>query len=144
MVTALWPPQMLQGELAGYLRPENDIVLSRDHQIAQAKKAVLELSEGYAPPEPSELVLPGEGGRLAIESAVANFLKARTISEHDALIGRQLAYVLTGGDRANGIDPVDEQYVLDLEREAFVKLSQEPLSQARMAHMLKTGKPLRN
>jgi 3-hydroxyacyl-CoA dehydrogenase len=52
--------------------------------------------------------------------------------------------VLTGGERANGTDPVDEQYLLDLEREVFVSLAGESLSQDRMAHMLKTGKPLRN
>jgi 3-hydroxyacyl-CoA dehydrogenase len=81
---------------------------------------------------------------LAIESAVVNFVKSGTISEHDALIARKLAYVLTGGERANGIDPVDEQYLLDIEREAFVSLAGEPKSQARMGHMLKKGKPLRN
>jgi 3-hydroxyacyl-CoA dehydrogenase len=90
------------------------------------------------------LIPPGESGRLAIRSAVDGFVKSGTISEHDALLGNTLAYVMTGGDKANGIDPVDEQYLLDIEREAFVTLAGEPKSQARMAHMLKTGKPLRN
>ena len=128
----------------GYLRQGTPIVMSRDHQIARAKAEVLELAEGYAPPEPVELVLPGEGGRLAIFAAVDNFVKAGTISPHDALIGKKLAFVLTGGDRADGLRPVDEQYLLDLEREAFVSLSGEPKSQERMAFMLKKGKPLRN
>lgn len=128
----------------GYLRQGTPIVMSRDHQIARAKAEVLELAEGYAPPEPVELVLPGGGGRLAIFAAVDNFVKAGTISAHDALIGKKLAFVLTGGDRADGIRPVDEQYLLDLEREAFVSLSGEPKSQERMAFMLKKGKPLRN
>ena len=73
-----------------------------------------------------------------------SFRKAGTISAHDALIARKLAYVLTGGERANGIEPVDEQYLLEIEREAFVQLAGEPKSQARMGHMLKKGKPLRN
>ena len=128
----------------GYLRRDNPIVLSRQHQIAVAKEMVLTLSADYKPTLPPDLLLPGEGGRLAIEVAVKGFLKAGTISEHDALIANGLARVLTGGDRANGIDPVDEQYLLDLEREVFVSLAGEAKSQERMGHMLKTGKPLRN
>jgi 3-hydroxyacyl-CoA dehydrogenase len=128
----------------GYLRKSDRIVLSRDHQIAEARNEVLSLADGYAAPEPPELVPPGDGGRLAIEGVVDGFRKAGTISDHDALIGKKLAYVLTGGERADGIQPVDEQYLLDLERETFVSLAAEEKSQARMAHMLKTGKPLRN
>ncbi len=128
----------------GYLRRDNPIVLSRQHQIAVAKEMVLTLSADYKPTLPPDLLLPGEGGRLAIEVAVKGFLKAGTISEHDALIANGLARVLTGGERANGIDPVDEQYLLDLEREVFVGLAGEAKSQERMGHMLKTGKPLRN
>jgi 3-hydroxyacyl-CoA dehydrogenase len=119
-------------------------VLSRDHQIAKAKEEVLRLADGYTAPEPPLLVPPGVGGRLAIESAIEGFRKAGTISDHDALIGKKLAGVLTGGERADGIQPVDEQYLLDIEREVFVSLAGEPKSQARMAHMLKKGKPLRN
>jgi 3-hydroxyacyl-CoA dehydrogenase len=128
----------------GYLRQNEPILLSRDHQIARAKAEVLRLADGYAPPEPAELIPTGEGGRLAIESTVDSFRVAGTISAHDALIGTKLAYVLTGGERADGIQPVDEQYLLDIEREVFVGLAGEAKSQARMAHMLKTGKPLRN
>ena len=128
----------------GYLRPDSPIVLSRDHLIARAKQEVLALAAGYAPPAPPELVPPGEGGRLAIEIAVENFLKAGTISEHDALVAKKLARVLTAGDRGDGMQPVEEQVFLDLEREAFVSLAGEEKSQARMEHMLKTGKPLRN
>jgi 3-hydroxyacyl-CoA dehydrogenase len=128
----------------GYLREDEPIILSRDHQIARAKQEVLRLAEAYAPPEPPELIPPGEGGRLAIESAADNFVKAGTISAHDALIAKKLAWVLTGGERANGIHPVDEQHMLDLEREVFVSLAGEPKSQDRMTHMLRKGKPLRN
>ncbi len=128
----------------GYLRPDSPIVLSRDHLIARAKQEVLALAAGYTPPAPPELIPPGEGGRLAIEIAIENFVKAGTISEHDALVAKKLAWVLTGGDRGDGMQPVEEQYFLDLEREAFVSLAGEKKSQARMGHMLKTGKPLRN
>ena len=128
----------------GYLRKDNRIVLSRDHQIAVAKEMVLTLADGYEPPAPPELVPPGEGGRLAVESVVDGLRAAGRISDHDALIGKALARVATGGERADGMQTIDEQYMLDLEREVFVSLAGEPKSQARMAHMLKTGKPLRN
>jgi len=128
----------------GYLRKTDRIVLSRDHLIAEARREVLDLAEDYAAPEPAVLIPPGEGGRLAVESAVDGFRKSGTISDHDALIGKKLARVLTGGERADGIQLLDEQYLLDLERETFVALAAEQKSQARMAHMLKTGKPLRN
>ncbi len=128
----------------GYLREDNPIVLSRDHQIAIAKQMVLTLADGYQPLEPSELVLPGAGGKLAISMAVKGFRLAGKISPHDELIAKGLAHVLTGGNRAGSSQPVDEQYLLDLEREVFVSLAGEAKSQERMAHMLKTGKPLRN
>jgi 3-hydroxyacyl-CoA dehydrogenase len=128
----------------GYLRPDNPIILSRQHQIVMAKTAVLDLAPGYTPPKPPELVLPGKGGQLAIKTAITGYRMSGKISKHDAHIAKGLAHVLTGGSRANGIEPVDEQYLLDLEREVFVSLAGEQLSQDRMAHMLKTGKPLRN
>ena len=128
----------------GYLRQDARIVLSREHQIAVAKQMVLTLAEGYAPPAPPELVPAGPGGRLAIESAVDGLRKAGKISDHDALIGRSLARVVTGGERADGIAVIEEERFLELEREVFVSLAGEPKSQQRMAHMLKTGKPLRN
>ena len=133
-----------EAKALGYLRPDNRIVLSREHQIGLAKEMVLTLADGYTPPAPPELVPAGPGGRLAVESVVDGLLKAGKISAHDARIGRALAGVVTGGERGNGLAAVDEQYLLDLEREVFVSLAGEALSQQRMAHMLKTGKPLRN
>ena len=129
----------------GYLRDDNLIVLSRDHQIGLAKEVVLTLAtDDYQPPEPPKLRLPGTGGKLAIKSAITGYKLAGKISKHDAHIANGLAHVLTGGSRGGGKEPVDEQYLLDLEREVFVSLAGEEMSQARMAHMLKTGKPLRN
>ena len=79
-----------------------------------------------------------------MEVAVEGLLKGGKISPHDALIAGKLAYVVTGGAEGDGMRAVPEQYFLDIEREAFVSLAGEPKSQQRMAHMLKTGKPLRN
>ena len=133
-----------EAEKLGYLRPDNPIVLSRSHQIAIAKQTVLEIAPTWAPPEPPELLLPGTGGKIAIQTFVTGYRMAGKISKHDAHIAKGLAHVLTGGSRANGVESVEEQYLLDLEREVFVSLAGEPKSQDRMAHMLKTGKPLRN
>ncbi len=128
----------------GYLRTDDEIVMNADQLIFRAKQSVLRLAEKYRVVEPLAVTLPGQYGRLVFENTIDGFVKAGTISSYDAHIGKKLAFVLTGGDRANPAVTVDEQYLLDLEREAFVSLAGEKLSQDRMAYMLKTGKPLRN
>ncbi|SVD50822.1 uncharacterized protein METZ01_LOCUS403676, partial [marine metagenome] len=82
--------------------------------------------------------------RTAMTMALKGFKTSGKISEHDELIGKKLAYVLTGGNKAGLTKSVDEQYLLDIEREAFVSLAGEKLSQDRISYMLKKGKPLRN
>lgn len=129
----------------GYLTKEDKIIVNPDHLLYEAKQEALKLSESYQPPDVyNEIYLPGEGGRLAIQMTIDGFVRAGTISKHDGLIGSKLAYVLTGGDKASPLKPVDEQYLLDIERQTFLSLCAEPLTQQRLAHMLKTGKPLRN
>jgi 3-hydroxyacyl-CoA dehydrogenase len=76
--------------------------------------------------------------------ALKGFKMQGKISEHDVLIGEKLAYVMTGGDKAGLTKTVDEQYILDIEREAFISLGGEKLTQDRISYMLKKGKPLRN
>jgi 3-hydroxyacyl-CoA dehydrogenase len=76
--------------------------------------------------------------------AIKGFKAQGKISDHDEFIAKKLAYVLTGGDKAGLTKSVDEQYLLDIEREAFVSLAGEQLSQDRIRFMLKKGKPLRN
>ena len=129
----------------GYLKRSDTIVINPDHLIYEAKQAVLKLAEDYTPPEErDDLILPGMDGFLVLQDSLKNFVKQGKISEHDRLIGEKLAWVLCGGDKASFTKPVREQDILDLEREAFVSLCGEKLSQDRMEHMLKTGKPLRN
>lgn len=129
----------------GYFRKGDLIVLSRDLQITKAKEEVLNLSKDYKAPESyGKLILPGKGGFLAFKATIENFKKAGKISEYDQFLATKLAYVLCGGEKANGIEPVEEQYMLDLERETFLSLAGEEKSQERMAYMLKEGKPLRN
>ena len=72
------------------------------------------------------------------------FVKSGKISEHDAVIGRKLGHVLTGGDKGGPFTAVDEQYLLDIEREAFISLCGEQKTIDRIEYMLKRGKPLRN
>ena len=129
----------------GYLTSHDKIIVNKDHILSRAKAEVLEMSEGYAPPKYKDNIkLPGKTGRLAFEGTIKGFVKSGKISEHDALIGRKLAFVLTGGDKGGPMSGVDEQYLLDTEREVFLSLCGEEKSQARISHMLKTSKPLRN
>ena len=127
-----------------YLREADEISLSRDHLIQDAKQDVLTLSKNYLPAKPREDIrVPGRGGKYALQSAIQGFREKRMITEHDAVIAEKLAHVLSGGDR-----PVagyaTEQQILDLEREVFLQLVGMEKSQARMQQMLMTGKPLRN
>ena len=130
----------------GYLLKSDTIILNNDQRIKTAKDKALSLIEdGYQPPKfRDDLKLPGAGGRTAITLAVKGFKAQGKISEHDEFIAKKLAYILTGGDKAGLTKSVDEQYLLDIEREAFVSLTGERLSQERIRYMLKTGKPLRN
>lgn len=129
----------------GYLRKRDEIVMNIDHLIKRAKEVTLELVDDYAPPPyRDDIHLPGKGGRTAITVTLKGLRMRGKISAHDELIARKLAYVLTGGEKAKPSKPVDEQYLLDIERESFVSLAGEPKTQDRIRYMLKRGKPLRN
>jgi len=133
-----------QAKAYGYLRKTDQIVLNRGHILHRAKQTVLEMAPSYKPPEMDTFKLPGISGRLVLDGSIKGFLKSKKISEHDALIAKKLGYVLTGGDKGGPFSPVDEQYLLDIEREAFVSLSGELKSIERIEYMLTKGKPLRN
>ena len=132
----------------GYLRPADAISMNRERQISDAKAAALALVRaGYhapavSPKEPSIRVL-GEQFLPSAKLAVHMMLRGEFISEHDAVVARKLAYILAGG-ALSAPQLVSEQYLLDLEREAFVSLCGERKTLERIAHTLKTGKPLRN
>jgi len=129
----------------GYLNINDTIVLNRSHLLKVAKDKALELSEDYnIPTYRKDLKLPGAGGRTAMSMALKSFKIQGKISDHDLKIGEKLAYVLTGGNKAGLTKSVDEQYILDIEREAFLSLASEKLTQDRIRYMLKRGKPLRN
>ena len=135
-----------EAKYLGYLLKTDTIVLNNDQRIWMAKQKALELvGNDYTPPQyRDDLKLPGAGGRTAMAMALKGFKAQGKISEHDEFIAKKLAFVLTGGDKAGLTKSVDEQYLLDIEREAFVSLAGEKLSQDRIRFMLKKGKPLRN
>jgi len=132
----------------GYLRRADLVAMNLDRLVADAKETALGLVRSEwrqtapAPTEPSIRVL-GEEFSAAAKLAVHMMLRGEYISEYDALVARKLGYVLAGGALTSA-QLVSEQYVLDLEREAFVSLCGERKTQERIAHTLKTGKPLRN
>jgi 3-hydroxyacyl-CoA dehydrogenase len=127
----------------GYLRAGDAITMNRDRLIADAKMLALSLVGGYVPPQPRTIPVGGANVLAALKLGVHLAWRAGRISEHDALIGRKLAWILAGGDIAAPAT-VTEQHLLDLEREAFLSLCGERKTQERIAHTLKTGKPLRN
>ena len=129
----------------GYLRDVDSVTMNRDRLIADAKQRALDrVRDGYQPPAPRRAVrVGGESLRAALTLGVHLAWRAGRISDHDALIGRKLAAILTGGDLPHATT-VSEQRLLDLEREVFVSLCGEQKTLQRIAHTLKTGKPLRN
>ena len=129
----------------GFLRDSDEISFDRGTQVADAKADVLHMAAtGYTPRRDCDtLILPGKDGFAVIDASLYAMQVAGQISAHDRVVGQRLATVLTGGD-TDGRKALSEQQVLDLEREAFLGLCGEKLSQDRIMHMLNTGKPLRN
>ncbi|RME97117.1 MAG: enoyl-CoA hydratase/isomerase family protein [Chloroflexi bacterium] len=128
----------------GYLRDTDRVVMNRDHLLFAAKQEALSLAAIAAgPPAPAQLFAGGRDLLAALESGVWMMQQAGFISAHDALIGRKLAFIIAGGD-LSAPQWVDEQHFLNLEVDAFIELAATEKTQARIRHMLKTGKPLRN
>jgi 3-hydroxyacyl-CoA dehydrogenase len=129
----------------GFLSADDSVSMNQDRLLADAKKEVLALaSTGYvAPQQRTDILALGDPALATLKLGIHQMKRAGYISDHDAEIGTKLARILTGGD-LNHPTRVSEQYLLDLEREAFLSLIGTRKTQERMAHMLKTGKPLRN
>ena len=127
----------------GYIRKSEGISLSRDQHIWDAKQAVLGLAKFYRKPKPAMIPVMGENFRGLIDAALYNMRHGNFISDYDVHVSRKVAYIISGGDCAEGTW-VTEQDILDLEKEAFVSLLGEAKTLERIIHMLNTGKPLRN
>lgn len=128
----------------GFLSPDDGISMNGDHLLYDAKQQVIHLAEqGYRAPQRKKLPVVGETGYGTLLMAAKTMQYSGYVSEYDVHIASKLAYVIAGGKLPFGTE-VDEQYLLDLEREAFLSLLGERKTQERMQHMLVKGKPLRN
>ncbi len=132
----------LEAQKMGFLRDGDGISMNREFLIADAKRRVLELAPDYRPPLPPRITVLGSEALGNLRYAVWAFREAGEITDHDMRIGLEIAYVLSGGEGPRR--EVGEWEILDLEREAFLKLLGTRKTQERIAHTLKTGKPLRN
>jgi 3-hydroxyacyl-CoA dehydrogenase len=134
----------LEAEDVGFLTEDDRIVLNADHLISAAKREVLDLADGYAPPEHgSNVYAVGETTRAALEVGVKTLQWGRYASEYDGVIAGHLADVLTGGG-INQPQWVSEEYVLGLEKKAFLELLKNEKTHERIQALLETGKPKRN
>jgi 3-hydroxyacyl-CoA dehydrogenase len=128
----------------GLMKPTDRVVVNQDHVIHEAKQAVLRMAgAGYEPIREERIRVAGAEGKAILQLGAYTLRQGGYISDHDVLIAKKLAHVLAGGDVPAG-SLVTEQYMLDLEREAFLSLCGEPKTQQRMQHMLAKGKALRN
>ena len=126
------------------LRGCDPITADPDRQWSDAVRTARGLADdGYRPPVETRIPVLGRRGIAAAEALTYNQLVARQVSEHDRKIALELARVMSGGEVAEGT-LVSEEHLLDLEREAFLRLLGERLTRDRIRHTLKTGKPLRN
>jgi 3-hydroxyacyl-CoA dehydrogenase len=129
----------------GFLREGDGLVMNRDRALAEAKATALRLAaRGWRPPRPRrEVRVAGRPGLAEFQVLVRQFQAAGYLTDYDAQVRNQFALVLCGGD-VDAEYPASEEYLLDLERETFLSLMGEPKTLERIAHTLKTGKPLRN
>lgn len=128
----------------GILGLNDRIVMNREHLLAEAKREARYMADaGYVPPVPEKIYAAGRDMLAALRVGIYMFTEGKYITDYDAVIAGHLAHVMTGGDISKPAW-VSEQYILDLEREAFLSLCGEEKTQARLWNMLNTGKPLRN
>jgi 3-hydroxyacyl-CoA dehydrogenase len=128
----------------GYLRDHDPVSMNRERLIADAKALALDrVREGYTPPRPEPIAVGGESLEAALKLGVHLAWRSGRATDHDAVIGRALAHIMAGGSLPHAAT-VTEQQLLDLEREAFLKLCGERKTLERIQYTLKTGKPLRN
>jgi len=128
----------------GLLHRSDSISMNPERLIFDAKTLALSLVPNYSPGTPrNDIKVAGESAYALMKLGAWSAQQGHFISDYDAVIAEKLAYILSGG-RLTGEQAVSEQYLLDLEREAFLSLCGHPKTQERMQYMLKTGKPLRN
>ncbi|MBT8372998.1 MAG: enoyl-CoA hydratase/isomerase family protein, partial [Deltaproteobacteria bacterium] len=128
----------------GFLGPKDRIIFNRDHLIGEAKKDVLKMAnDGYAAPVKRNFKVLGQAAQGMVAAQISDMANGGFVSEYDAFLARRIAYVISGGDVRDNAE-VSDDVILTLEREAFIDFLKEEKTQARIEHMLQTGKPLRN
>ncbi len=133
-----------QARSNGFLTPTDRIVFNRDNLVGEAKKEVLRMvDDAYAAPMKKPIKVMGKSAQGMINAEIYNMQNGNFMSEYDAFLAKRIAYVMSGGE-ANKHSDIPEEGILKLEREAFVDFLKEEKTLARIDHMLKTGKPLRN
>jgi 3-hydroxyacyl-CoA dehydrogenase len=133
-----------EGFKYGYLLGQrDDVCLSTEMVLSQAKAKVLALAAAYTPPSPKQVTVMGRNGLGTLYTAINEFYLGKYMSEYDVEISKKVAYVLCGGDLTNQ-QKVSEQYLLDIEREAFLQLLGNQKTLDRIQYMLMNNKPLRN
>ena len=133
-----------QAKATGVLRDSDEIVGERSDLLAAAKKRALVMVESYQPPSPASLVIGGASVKSKLLAQLSDDLSAEQITATDYAMAEVLAEVLTGGSDVDTSGTIPEDEMMTLERAALVELVTRPSTRARMDHMLKTGKPLRN
>lgn len=144
IATAVVAGSAAEAKERGYLRAADYWVVN-NHEVLYAALAQVQalLAANYLPNPPAEFKVAGREGYARLRAGLVNWLEGGFISRHDYHLAEQLAYVLCGGDVNEGA-AVTEEWMLKREREAFIALAANPLTQARISHLLETGKPLRN
>lgn len=128
-----------------YFRDTDGVTMNRDRLLYDAKKKALELVQGYeAPQKRDDIRLPGPSGKMALDMAVADMRQSGKATPYDVTVSSALATVLTGGKKADWTTPMNDDDIIALERQEFMKLVQNEGTMQRIEHMLTTGKPLRN
>jgi 3-hydroxyacyl-CoA dehydrogenase len=133
-----------EARVTGFIGPKDRIIFNRDHLIGEAKKEVLRMvDDGYTPPFKRPLRVFGEAAQGMVNAELLNMQAAGYVSEYDAYLVSRIAGVISGGKSRTG-GYVSEDALLAIERATFVDLLRQEKTLARIDHMLKTGKPLRN
>lgn len=128
-----------------YLRRDDAVTMNRDRVLADAKaRALAMLADGYQPPKPVSLTLPGPSGRMILDKTVEGMMHAGKATPHDGIVSDGVAAVLSGGDYADITSQLSESEILDLERQVFMGLVKTSATIDRIEYMLNKGKPLRN
>ncbi|GAB4521395.1 MAG: 3-hydroxyacyl-CoA dehydrogenase/enoyl-CoA hydratase family protein [Anaerolineae bacterium] len=143
IMTAKVSASALEAQQIGFLSDTDTIVMNDSQRLGEAKRLALQMAEDYTPKKAGKVWAAGRDAYAALLIGLEGFREGNYATDYDAFIGKKLAYILTGGALSQP-QWVSEQYILDLEREAFMELIQQPKTMERITHMLETRKPLRN